>query len=240
MTVAEMHQEFKIGLDKVDSLSHPNFLPEEIDILLNQAQEKFIKQRAYGNNPRRLGLEETQKRLDDLKNIISNFESVVFYSDSNNKPNGVFVTLPDDYIFAIEEEAAINYTDCNGSTSNKRIDVVPTTHDRYNKVKRDPFHKPLDIEVHRLGYGLNPFGGTETFELITGENNTITNYYLRYLKTPVSIQYGSQYPVPVPDVNCELSNHTHREIVAMAVVEALVDIESPSYSVNKNELNQIE
>ncbi len=240
MTVAEMHQEFKIGLDKVDSLSYPNFLPEEIDILLNQAQEKFVKQRAYGNNPRRLGLEETQKRLDDLKNIISNFESVTFTSNSSNKPNGVFVALPDTYMFAIEEEASINYTDCNGKVANKRIDVVPTTHDRYNKVKRDPFHKPTDVEIHRLGYELNTSGNTQTFELITGDNNTITNYYLRYLKTPISIKYGTQYPVPGADVNCELSDHTHREIIAMAVVDALVDIESPSYSVNRNELNQIE
>lgn len=240
MTVAEMHQEFKIGLDKVDSLSYPNFLPEEIDILLNQAQEKFVKQRAYGNNPRRLGLEETQKRLDDLKNIISNFESVTFTSNSSNKPNGVFVALPDTYMFAIEEEASINYTDCNGKVANKRIDVVPTTHDRYNKVKRDPFHKPTDVEIHRLGYELNTSGNTQTFELITGDNNTITNYYLRYLKTPISIKYGTQYPVPSADVNCELSDHTHREIIAMAVVDALVDIESPSYSVNRNELNQIE
>jgi len=235
-----MHQEFKIGLDKVDSLSYPNFLPEEIDILLNQAQEKFVKQRAYGNNPRRLGLEETQKRLDDLKNIISNFESVTFTSNSNNKPNGVFVALPDTYMFAIEEEASINYIDCNGQVANKRIDVVPTTHDRYNKVKRDPFHKPTNVEIHRLGYELNTSGNTQTFELITGDNNTITNYYLRYLKTPISIKYGTQYPVPSADVNCELSDHTHREIIAMAVVDALVDIESPSYSVNRNELNQIE
>lgn len=233
-----MHNEFKIGLDKVDSLSHPNFLAEEIDIFLNQAQDKFVKQRAYGNNPRRLGLEETQKRLDDLRNIITPFESSTFITNSSNKPNGTFVNLPADYQFAMEEETTISFTDCNGNTATKRIDVVPTTHDRYNKLKRDPFHKPDNSEVHRLGF--NEISGAATFELITGEGNTVTIYYLRYLRTPVEIQHGSQYETPVADVDSELSDHTHREIVAIAVKDALEDIESPRYPTNKNELNEIE
>ena len=238
MTVAQMHEEFKIGLDKVDSLSYPNFLAEEIDVLLNQAQDKFVKQRAYGNNPRKLGLEETQKRLDDIKNIIDNFESNTFIQNTDNKPNGAFVNLPTDYLFAIEEEAQISFTDCNEDIATKRVDVVPTTHDRYNKVKRDPFHKPENTEVHRLGF--SELSGAETFELITGDGNTIDVYYLRYLRTPVSIQYGSQYETPIADIDCELSDHTHREIIAIAVKDALEDIESPRYPTSKNELNEIE
>jgi hypothetical protein len=238
MTVATMHSEFKIGLDKVDSLSHPNFLPEEIDVLLNQAQDKFIKQRSYGNNPRRIGLEETQKRLDDIKNLITNFESTTFVTNTDNKPNGAFVAIPSDYMFAIEEEATITYLDCNGDSATKRVDVIPTTHDRYNKVKRDPFHRPDNSEVHRLGY--TKISGSENFELITGSGNTVSNYYLRYLKEPVVIQYGTQYSTPIADVDCDLSEHTHREIIAIAVKDALEDIESPRYPTNKNELKEIE
>ena len=49
MTVQQLHLEFKFRCDKLDSLNYPNFLPEEIDLLLNNAQDRLIKQR-YGLN----------------------------------------------------------------------------------------------------------------------------------------------------------------------------------------------
>lgn len=238
MTVQEMHTQFKLGVDKVDSLSVPNFLVEEIDTFLNNAQEQFIEQRAYGTNPKRQGLEETQKRLDDLKNISKNFESTVFIQNTENKPNGVFVSLPSDYRHAMEEEVSIQYEDCNGNIVNERPEVVPTTHDRYNRIIKDPFNKPDRSVVYRLGYGI--VSGNETFELIPSPSETINNYYLRYTREPQRIQYGSLYPTPIADQDSELSNHTHREIVAIAVKNALEGIESPRYPTNKNELNEIE
>ena len=239
MTVAQMHSEFKIGIDKVDSLSAPNFLVTEIDLFLNNAQEQFVEQRAGKNNFKREGLEETQKRVDDLKNIIKNYESVTFTNNSASKPNGVFVDLPADYRHAIEEEVSVSYIDCNGVAAIGRPDVTPTTHDRYNRlVKKDPFNKPDKTEVHRLAYGVQ--AGSETFELITASTDTVTNYYLRYLKEPVTIAYGTQYTPVALDVDCELSNHTHREIIALAVKNALEDIQSPRYQTSKIELNEIE
>lgn len=238
MTVAEMHSEFKIGMDKVDSLSYPNLLPEEIDTLLNISQEKFIKQRAYGNNIRRQGLEETQKRLDDLKNIIANFETVIFTNTSSNKPNGVFVELPTSYQYAMEEEVDVIYTDCKGELSTKRVEVIPVTHDRYNRTIKDPFNKPFEDLVIRLGYGIN--NGNESFELVSNGNVTVGTYYLRYLMKPVKIQYGTQYQTPLADQDCILSDHTHREIIAIAIKDALENIESGRYPTTRQELNDIE
>ena len=37
---------------------------------LNEAQERFVKQRYYKNNNYRKGFEEIQKRTDDLKNLV--------------------------------------------------------------------------------------------------------------------------------------------------------------------------
>ena len=39
MTAAELHLEFKFICDKLDTLNYPNFLSEEIDLILNNAQE---------------------------------------------------------------------------------------------------------------------------------------------------------------------------------------------------------
>ena len=238
MIVADMHYHFKLGVDKVDSLSAPNFLPEEIDILLNQAQDQFIENRAYGTNKKGEGVEETQKRLDDLKNITENYETTTFINNTSNKPNGVYVDLPTDYLHALNEEVSLTYVDCNNDNTLSRADVEPGTHDGYNTViKKDPFNKPDKDKVYRLGAGVS--GTTERFELITG-SETINNYYLRYIRVPASITYGAQYVPVVADVNCELSNHTHREIVALAVIFALEDIGSQRYVTSKNEFNEIE
>ena len=45
MTVADMHREFKLLLDKGDSGDAPSFLDLEIDTFLNMAIARFITQR---------------------------------------------------------------------------------------------------------------------------------------------------------------------------------------------------
>ena len=62
MTIKEMTYDFKIKLDKVDSLSKKNFLPNEIDWILNEAIALFVKQRYGQNNSKRAGFESVQKK----------------------------------------------------------------------------------------------------------------------------------------------------------------------------------
>lgn len=238
MTVKSFHDEFKIGLDKVDSLNSPNFTPEEIDSFLNNAQEEFIEQRTYGNNPKRTGLEEDQKRRDDLREITKNYTTNVFTTTTNNKPNGVFVSLPTDYRHSIQEEATIDYTDCNKISQSKRIPVVPVTHDRYNDVINDPFNKPYEDEAIRLDYE------NDNFELIGDGVITFKNYSLRYLKNPQRIQFGTTYdPASLGfgiDQTSELATHCHREIVSKAVTNALQNIESNRYQTHRIEEVEVE
>ena len=119
MTVAEMHTGVKIQLDKIDSLSYPNFTDDEIDYMLNREQDKFVKHRADGTLARNRGFEETQKRMDDLRAVTGDTVLTPDAVDPSNKPNGRFVTLPNDptnnnvYWFAINEEAIINVPDCD-------------------------------------------------------------------------------------------------------------------------------
>lgn len=216
-----MHQYFKVLVNKADSLNYMNFEPEEIDLFLNQSMFRFIEQRAYGNNLKNESLEETQKRTDDLRNIITSFSTSTFTTNSFSKPNSRFITLPSDYRHAIEEECLISYTDCNNITATKRVEVVPITHDRYNRIIKDPWNKPYQNMVTRLSHS------TELFELTTDGTYTLTTYYLRYLKTPVEMRYGTTYSTPTTDINCELSEHTHREIVELAAKSVIETIESP-------------
>lgn len=115
MNIADAHRAFRFGLDKMDGLNAPNFLPEEIDLLLNQAQERFIKQRYDNTNIKNTGFEQDEKRTEDLKEIL---ESKVLSPSTTilggrTAINSAFFTLPADNWFIVWEKAYINCATCN-------------------------------------------------------------------------------------------------------------------------------
>ena len=116
MNIADAHRAFRFGLDKMDGLNAPNFLPEEIDLLLNQAQERFIKQRYDNTNIKRTGFEQDEKRTEDLKEILESkilSPAALTYPSGRSASNSAFFTLPADNWFIIWEKAYINCTTCN-------------------------------------------------------------------------------------------------------------------------------
>lgn len=214
MTSAEMVNAFKFRLDKTDSLNYPNFQNVEIDLLLNQAQERIIKQR-YGNtNKERDSFEETQKRTEDLKAIVVNSVlTPVANAGDNIDVNAQFVTLPTDHWFIVQERCTISYTDCKDTTKTDIVPVYAIQHNDVNKVINNSFLKANKQRVLRLMEN-------SRVELIHDSDSTIINYRLRYIRKPAKISSIA------PLVNCELSEHIHDELVDQAVMLALEDIES--------------
>lgn len=213
MTVAQMHTAFKFGMDKLDALNYPNFLPEEIDLLLNQAQDRYVKQRYGLNNIKRQSFEETQKRTEDLKNLVRAITLIpAAYATDNINVNARFVTLPLDHWFIIQERASITYEDCNGNDLTTSVRIKPIQHVEFDVIIEDPFKKPNKEKVLRLMEN-------GRVELITDSTTTLNSYYLRYIKQPVRISVSTP-------TNCELSDHTHQEIVDEAIKIALEGIEA--------------
>ena len=209
MTVDQMHFRFKLRFDKIDSFSLPEYSPEEIDELLNMAQQFLIVQVTKD------GIEKTEENMDYLKNVTRAFKSTTFISNSSNKPNGVYVNLPSDYRTALLEEADVSYIGCGGSTTSYRATVIPTTRDRYNRVIKDPFNKPDEKNILRLVS--ENVSGAESFELVSSDGCTITSYYLDYIREPRRIQHGTQYATPTSDVDCELSEKAQEKVIEIAV-----------------------
>ena len=230
MIVQQMHIAWGVELDKTNRLEYPDFRPEEVDYWLNRSVEDIVRQRYTGMNATRSSVEETQKRRDDLRNITKNYTiAITLVQTADNKPNGYFVSLPADYYYALEEEVEIAYVDCHGGTTfyeympdygiyigdaRRRIPVKPITHDRYNKIKEDPFNTPNEDEAICL-----PYQGDKN-EIIVGSGIYPITYYLRYLRKPATISLSGS-------VNCDLSQHLHAEIVTNAVNLAIENIESP-------------
>ena len=96
--------------------------------------------------------------------------------------------------------------------------IDPITHDQYNKTIRDPFNKPDETGIIRMGLG-------GVLEAITSTGITLNTYYLRYIKKPAEVRYGTVYTPATTDIQCDLPEHTHQEILQMAIVDALGNIE---------------
>lgn len=213
MTILEMHQSFKFGMDKMDALNYPNFLPEEIDLLLNQAQDRYVKQRYGLTNTKRQSFEETQKRTEDLKNlVVSALITPAPYASDNIDVNARFVTLPLDHWFIINERVVLGYTDCHGNDQTKLVEVRPTQHVEFDKVINDAFKAPDNNKVLRLMEN-------GRVEIVTSPTTTVSQYNLRYIKQPVRMDITTF-------TDCELSEHTHQEIVDEAIKIALEGIEA--------------
>lgn len=215
MTAQQMHTAFKIGLDKIDSLNYPNFNVKEIDFLLNQAQERFIKQRYGFNNNSKKPIESDQKRTDDLRALVTNaiLQFEPYDPLENIDENARFVNLPSNYWFAINERCNISYTDCKTSSANSTVWVRTITHDEFSMVIDNPFEGPTKDKVLRLMFGDN-------IEVIKHKDVTLVSYQLRYIRKPAQIDL-------VNNVDCELADHTHSEIVNEAIMIGLESIESP-------------
>lgn len=216
MTIAEMHDSFRLEYDSISSFSNPEYLPEEIDYWLNSAQNDLI------SKVKDEGVEKSQTLRDYLGNITLNKNISTFITNTDNQLNGTFVQLPDDYRTALQEAVSISYTDCNDVTKTNRIPVIASTHDRINSHVRNPFKKPNKFErVISLPYAyLSGDPKIQSVELITDGTFTITNYHLRYLKNPRQMQYGTQYSIPTVDIDCELNEEAQLWIINQAAQEA--------------------
>ena len=236
MTVAEMHREFKISYDIIDSSAYPELLDAEIDFYLNEAMNRFIKKRYDKNNLYRKGFEEMQKRTEDLKAlVVSRFADVVAVPSYTSIGDLVYradvsalfddightTASTDKYMFylkmSVDTCSDVGATCCGWN----RVNLVQ--HDDLSTVARDPFNKPSDV------YPIVFFEDQDIF-IWTGKTAIARNVLITFLRTPLAISLGN-YGVPLQV--CELSDHTHKEIVQMAVQITIENLQSPRVQTNE-------
>lgn len=120
MLVEEMHIQIDNELQKVNTYTQRNLLPQEKDWFLNNEVDKFISQRT---NPKSdikgLGADKTTKRYEDLDDFTKEKDLVVY----KNSDNTGTVILPDDYYAHIASKTNV-YQLCSTdviTTSNKTV-----------------------------------------------------------------------------------------------------------------------
>lgn len=221
MTIEELHIEFKISLDKVDSSAYPELFEEEIDYFLNEAQDRYVKTRYNKNNIYQKGFEEFQKRTDDLKNlVVTRFpqlsDATEYTSIGLNIKKADLSTLysddlkqslsSDKYMFYIKSLVKIGKTNCSSWGNVKLIQQ-----DDFSVVMQDPFNRPKDNKVLIFFENDNIY--------IWGDKSiSLDSYHLTFIKTPRKMDFEQ-------GVTSELSEHTHKEIKELAVTIALENLE---------------
>tara|TARA_R110000851_G_scaffold314192_2_gene476137 strand:+ start:55 stop:810 length:756 start_codon:yes stop_codon:yes gene_type:complete len=249
MTTQEMHYDLKFKIDKVDSLDSDNFIPAELDWILNEAQEIFIKQRYGLNNSKKLGFEEIQKRTDDLRNLVIKSPTtlqpgvVPVQLSGGNTYEVKLSDLEFDYMFLIR-----GFVKLTKGTCTKMAKLVQQQHDDFNEleISEDPF------QTSSFDWGVIPilFGRTDTVAddkgsiYLYSEENVVPNEaYIEYIKWPNRLTIGGYNYIdgtaqPIM-VNSDFSRHACREIVDIAAAELSRIILSSEYLELKKQKNLI-
>ncbi len=113
MNVQEMHLAIQQGVDKINSLQADMLLQEEIDIELNKSQIKFINTKYGKNNKYQKGFEESQKRIDDLRTLVTEYENPTTFKEQYSENFWVdSFRLPNDYMYLVNQRSDVFINKC--------------------------------------------------------------------------------------------------------------------------------
>lgn len=206
---------------------------------INEAIDKFYKTRYSGINTKQEGFEQSQKRIDDLRNLIKTVSFNEFTIDGNKYK----VTLPEDYTLLLGDTAGIapseDYADPCWPT-NKDGDYIVKYGDTI-EATIETIDKQLgnSLSEHILKYctarPLKLIQGNEII-LHTDGKYGVAEYKITYLSSP---KYLDSKNITNTEYT-SLPEHTHIEIVKMAVQLYLATKPMQHYSAYSAEVQTME
>lgn len=109
-----MHISLRQTVDRINSQRADQLLTQEIDLELNRAMQRFINQRYGKNNVYQEGFEESQKRIDELRTLLVEYEDGVTFKEVL-RPGRIFVDqfqLPANYMYLVNQRSKIITKNC--------------------------------------------------------------------------------------------------------------------------------
>lgn len=227
MTIKECHYDFKLKMDRIDTLSKQDFNDAEIDWLIYEASLVFLKQRTSYFNKRREGFEASQKRIDDLSSLVIKYPL---------QPDVVPISLDAVYEVKLATLAYPYYQLISGSVNatvgncDKRIKLRAIQHDDLQDAIEDPFNTSSS-EFILFNFGRDNTT-PESSSLYLYADFIINSVRLEYIKRPNRVFLGTYTftdGISYPPTDLEFPEHTHTEIVDIATQIASLNIENPEY-----------
>jgi len=259
MRIEEMHYDFDVKVDKVDSLSNRNFNVAQKDWLLNEAQWILLKEVYDITRRDQQSFEVTERRTQDLKNLHIKSPLPQPALTTISLGNGVYEAPLDglvyEFLYATRLRADITKGSCT-----KNVGVSMSTTDDLNDSLLDPFHKPrfnsgdvLSVygRSETSGNTQNNLYGAGSLYVYSDGTFTVDSVYIDYIKYPNRMWFGTYdltndlrtktvsntyvYEAGVDSpVHSDLNAHVHQKIVDLAVMLAAQLIEDPNLIQLKN------
>lgn len=234
MNVKEMQYDIKFKLNKVDSEQYRNLKVPELDWVINEAYEIFVKSIAEPRTSNYLGFEINQRTIDDIRTIVVNDEKIIPTKLDTKIYN---ITLPQNYMFYISADVVISRKGC----SDRIARAILRQHD--DRFETSPFDnssfewKEVNIRFYDDGIKLFTDG---TFEIKEVRLNYIRKH--AYIHNAQDFLPTGSYKLPSGELltgiqNCELPEQTHREIVDIAVLILTNNLELPTYQLKQAKVN---
>lgn len=229
MVIYEAYKRYDLQLDKISSEATPTIDLARKDRLFNIAINRFVKQRYSQTNPKRQGFEVTQKRVEDLENLVKT-ETI----PANGA--GIFTSLPfktitfskpEKYSIATYEAVECEDLICGGK---KVIGISKRRQVERNELYKDPFNKP-DTE--------NLFRTVEGGQFIVHYDYTkLTplNYILSYIDDLPQLEVNKTYtpvdsgPLSWKIIEFPMNDFVVQEIIDIAILLTLESISEPRYN----------
>lgn len=240
MAAREMQIAFERELNVVND---PNKPTSDMTLYwLNQAVMKFVKTRYSGLNTKTEAFEQSQKRTEDLRTLVTSVETSATKT-TNSLPNEYTVELENDHLMLLSTKVGILPSDDSIGSACWNKDASGKYITRYSdpiQVTQDTLDRALEnsLSEHNLHYcAAKPLrlvkGNTICF--YTDDNYKVDKCHITYLKTPTAITLDSPF-VEYTD----LPEHTHQEIVKLAVQMYLESTADQRYTSYSNEVNTME
>ena len=223
-----MHYDFKSKFNKIDSQSYRNLRVPEIDWILNEAQELFVKMVAKPREKNSLGFETSQRTIDDIRPVVKSYTGAVGATN--------ILALPPDYWFYLRARVIMEKGVC------KNIPAVLRIQQHDDEFEESPFNKS-SFEWREVN-GLFNSQGLQLFTDGTFTNKTVKMEYIRnldYIHNAEDFRAGG-YNLPsgvtlTGTQDCILPISTHKEIVDIAVLLASANIQSPDWQQKLAKIN---
>lgn len=261
-----MYLRFEDGTDKLSSAAIAEIPIEQKDRCFNRAIERFVKQRYGITNNKRQGFEVTQKRIDDLSNLVQKTTLLPEPSGGEFQGNGISTTiflLPTDYWFSLHERVVGLFPPCplyrivNNCGTIEKVpndpvkDIVILQARRHNEISTllvNPFNKPVDRYMFRTMFDgdtllNNTNKNNNVIEVWHDSTVSLESLHLTYLKKFIPLNVNSTYsldpnsPIYYQNLEFWFNDEAHQEIVDLAVELAIEMVESPRIATYPSILN---
>lgn len=229
MTATELKEEFNLRYNNALE-GAPGLDTFEISSYLTIAQEQYVKNSYDITKDPTSSFESNEKARRILNELVKDEKITSPISSSRGLVSeSNFYELSNNAMYIVLETATLKSPD--SVLNGKVVPVLPITHDEFMISYRNPFRKPNSNKAWRVD--ISKENSKTTVEVVSVED--ISTYNVRYVSYPSPIIIGDL--TTSPDVagldltiqgetslaTCKLSQLAHREIINIAVENAVLD-----------------